>query len=361
MHRFTYIIILLSVLACTEPITFESGSGDNILVVDGFITNQPGPHYVILSFAASYASILKGGHEVPATGATMFIEDEAGTMINLTERTPGSYLTPDSFQGETGRKYTLHITAADGRRYVSTPQEVQSSGQIDSVYWEFAPHETARNRFTVNYTIDYSFTQPEQYYKWGREETYLFPTLCKVRTERQCDTFPGHLVDINVPTYCYPTDTIPANFINLSAAEDFTTTQIFNHELSRIDFDFKYSYRHSLNVLQYSIGAEAYQYWKLIERQLTSTGSIFDPSPVRLTGNLRNVENDDDVILGYFGAYGLSSQRIFIDITDLPFAPEAATCPDDIVIFHEEFRGNFCDDCRWWAAGTGEKPDFWVD
>ena len=63
---------------------------------------------------------------------------------------------------------------------------------------------------------------------------------------------------------------------------------------------------------QYALTQAAYQYWTLFEQQRTRTGSLFDPQPASIEGNVRLQSDTTTLALGYFGASAVSRRRLII-------------------------------------------------
>src|SRR5690606_3313027 len=63
---------------------------------------------------------------------------------------------------------------------------------------------------------------------------------------------------------------------------------------------------------QNALTREAYDYWNELSKTTEATGSIFDPFPSRVTGNIRSASNPDVPAFGYFSAGKASKKRIFI-------------------------------------------------
>ena len=57
----------------------------------------------------------------------------------------------------------------------------------------------------------------------------------------------------------------------------------------------------------------AYDFLKNLNDQINLTGSIFDPPPTFIRGNIQNDEDPDDIILGYFIVAGTSKIEIAVD------------------------------------------------
>lgn len=342
--------IALLGMACTERITFETQIEEDLIVVDGFITDAPGPHHIKIAKAIKFTNEINEGQEPPVQNALVMVEDDFGNVTTLREFEPGNYITASTFSGIAGRTYTLHIVLEDGREIISTPQFLASSGEELSVSYRLVRNTTnPLIFFDIKYYIDFDFSQEDQYYKWDWEETYMFPTLCLV-TDIVCRDTPMYRVDDNVPEWCYVKDSLPENYIKLAAASDYNTNEVTNYELDQYPFTFKYFEKNSINVRQYSIGKEAHDYWSLVEVQVKGTGTIFDAAPAPLLGNLSMPDNRPVPVLGFFGAYGTTSTRIFIDIGGIP-----------PVCIRRTGVPNYCDDCRWWGNGVAEKPEYWDD
>ena len=103
------LILLLSLHAgsCTEQLDWElEYQEEELIVVEGKITDEPGPHQVKLTFPLFELN----GIPEPVTGALVEIND-ARVIHTLTETPRGSgiYLTDPGFAGEVGKGYQLRI------------------------------------------------------------------------------------------------------------------------------------------------------------------------------------------------------------------------------------------------------------
>ena len=76
--------------------------------------------------------------------------------------------------------------------------------------------------------------------------------------------------------------------------------------------------RYSILVQQHALTKEEYAYWELLRKNTESIGSLFDPQPAQLTGNVRCLSNPADLALGFVGAHSVSEKRLFIAHADLP-------------------------------------------
>src|SRR6188472_4089784 len=93
-------ILLVAVGACVDPLKVADIPVPNGIVVDGAITDQPGPYTVKLFSTQSLEGDLDKQNYIH--GATITIHDDHGSTTTLTENEKGVYTTAESFQGRIG-------------------------------------------------------------------------------------------------------------------------------------------------------------------------------------------------------------------------------------------------------------------
>jgi hypothetical protein len=123
--------------SCIVQFVPELVEDQDLLVVEGLITDQPGPNTVKLSKSLPLGTMSSA---IPLGGCSVQISDDLGNYYNLYETGYGIYTTDSaSFQGVIGRSYTLHIGLFPGYRtlsYESSPMEMKPVPPIDSIYYE---------------------------------------------------------------------------------------------------------------------------------------------------------------------------------------------------------------------------------
>jgi hypothetical protein len=123
IHKTLILCTALFFSACEKVIDIDLNSSEPKVVIEGSITDQPGPYTIRISKTVNFDE----PNTFPAvSGAMVQISDDAGNYETLTETaTPGIYST-NTIQGVPGRTYTLTVAIA-GNTYsaVSTmPQPV---------------------------------------------------------------------------------------------------------------------------------------------------------------------------------------------------------------------------------------------
>jgi len=374
------IVWLLAGSSCKDLYNPPLVSKDyNYLVVEGFIDNGAAPTHIRLTRTRRLGLEAR---IVPEFKAKVSVVGEGNESYALTEGGEGDYFTTLTL--DNAKKYSLLIKTADGNEYRSAAVSLKKAPPIDSVYWE-------RNQEGVQ--IYLSTHDPENnttYYRWEYEETWEYhmydtsffefkPNLLKV--------VPRDTPLVNV---CWRT--LLSNNILLGSTEKFTTDLIQAFPLVKIvqdsDDAWKLGALYSILVKQYAYSKEAFAYWLNMKKNTEQLGSIFDPQPTEIKGNITCVNNPTETVIGYISAGTSASQRIFVKVPrwiyEIPcsnkeeriakkleiFLPKDTIGPfiEPYVPMREVKRGGeligyqsgdyICVDCRAYK-GEPHKPSYW--
>ncbi len=109
MKKFTQYLILLTALSglvsCTKVIEVDIDQAPSKVVIEGEVTNGPGPHIVHLSRSVG----ISDANVFPEVqGATVSIVDDEGNSYNLLETSPGYYAST-GLVGRPTHTYTLTV------------------------------------------------------------------------------------------------------------------------------------------------------------------------------------------------------------------------------------------------------------
>jgi hypothetical protein len=104
------IILAFLVTSCEKVIVIDLNSKVPQLVIEGNITNQPGPYKVVLTTTANYN---ESNNFPDVSGALVTLSDDSGNSEILAETSAGTYAT-STIQGTPGRFYTLKVTVNGG-------------------------------------------------------------------------------------------------------------------------------------------------------------------------------------------------------------------------------------------------------
>ena len=376
------VFLLLMPVSCIQEYWPDLGNKyDKLLVVEGTITNNPGPYTVKLSVSSS----VDNPQWIPYTGCTVKIMNEDGDQENLTEQEPGVYLTsPQGMTGKIGKKYKINIVTPDDRIYESMFEKLSTPVELESVYFETERQVTDELPYDLEGLRFYLDTKPAQkdssYLLWRLESTYKYKSDFKayyIYDEGRLSAFPK-------------TDSLYTCWLTKRIKELFTyeTTHLSEPVIKHFPLNFvstegrELSVRYSLKVSQLTISQEAYNFWNSLRRQNDDQESLYTRQPYQIQGNIRNVNNPDEPVLGYFLVAGVSEQRIFVDRPNLKFHYSVCELSDqdyeamrDVglsgrnewpiyitvgINWRLAYPNQGCIDCRL-KGGTIKKPDFWED
>lgn len=108
-----YIIVLsISFTSCEKVVDLNLGTNNPTLVIEGNISNRPGPYFVKLAKTVSFA---EASVYPDVSNATVIITDNFGQKDTLTYINNGNYKTT-TLQGVSGRTYSLTVIA-EGKTY----------------------------------------------------------------------------------------------------------------------------------------------------------------------------------------------------------------------------------------------------
>jgi hypothetical protein len=135
---FFFSCLILLFTSCEKVVKLDLKNAASGVVVQGNITNQPGPYSIELNSTINYYD----SNTFPAvSGATVNLNDNAGNAETLTEISPGIYQA-SSIQGTIGRTYYLKINAS-GKEYLSN-STMANSVPIDTVIFLKSRNNTYR-------------------------------------------------------------------------------------------------------------------------------------------------------------------------------------------------------------------------
>ena len=310
------------------------------------ITSGPGPHKIKLTRSATYGSVFEGLTR-PEAGATVIIRDEVGKVTFLEEdlENRGEYYTEEGFYARIGGTYTLQIMLVNGKLYSSLPEKVNSIVPINNISYksEEIPMEGEIN-VNSGVAIYAELNDPleeNNFYFWRNE-----PLIMELNTRP--DLFVNRETMMPEPKDCCFTCYLRQEVGNSSVF--VTNDDNFNGLTTKLkvvfipDDGLRFITFSRLDLTQLSISSEAYRFLRLVKQQTEISGSVFDPPPATIRGNMISLDNPNEVVLGYFLAAGESKKRIYIDGTRLDFKQ-----PDGLIT----------DDCRVVKGATTEKPADW--
>lgn len=272
MKRFLFIIPLIIISSCEDPITVNIHSnGESKLVVEGVITNQMAIQEVKLSMTSEF---LNSADSPRISNGVVQVIDNTGSVFDFSESSRlGTYLSNDLFQGQVNSQYKLQFALNDGRSYESDFQELKSTPEIELSFEESLA--TKADDYIIRIETNDS-SRIGDFYRWKLYKN---------------DQILGTLADV---------------FLR--------SDRLFNGNRFDVAFDvFLFEAGDTCRVEQFSLTETAFDFFRLIQIQASDVGESNSTAPTEVIGNIRNVNDSDEEVLGFFYATSTTSATTIIE------------------------------------------------
>lgn len=382
-RRTLFVMFIFSLLlaGCVDPYNPpEVQTSENFLVVDGLVDLSSDNARVVL---VRSQGLDEEGEPIRESGANITIEKADGQKFVLTESVTGEY-TASGLVISPGDQCQLRIRTASGGEYLSDMVASKVTPPIDSITWTAHPTQLD---IEVN---SHDPTGNTRYYRWKYEQTVMYQSVhaSSYVWDAGLGEVRGRTLDERI-FECWKTtpSTNIEVFSTNGLAEDIVSKHILRSFPSTA---WELRIKYSILVHQYAIDEDEFNFWTEIKKNTENIGTIFDPQPSQVTGNIHALNSQDEKVLGYFSVSSSVEQRIFIARDELPYRfgdyqngyPSCSYFNVDTLSVEDYFNGgkyellinaiydgpalvgyttaeNYCIDCRLAHDGINTKPDFW--
>lgn len=150
MKNLLFIILsFFLIISCEKEIDLYLEDQSGNIVIEGNITNQPGPYFVRITKSVAFT---QANEYPPIEDAEVMLSDDLG-QTEILKYVGNGYYQSFNFQGQSGRTYTLNILA-QGQQYVS------ESKMPDAVTFEGLEQDSFLVAGEPSYTLLPIFTDP---------------------------------------------------------------------------------------------------------------------------------------------------------------------------------------------------------
>lgn len=296
------LLMAIVVPACIkEYLPPELQSPNRFLIVEGIINATPdSPTLIKLSRTRNLTDSALSAVE---PNALVAIEEENGSNYLLQENANGVYIL-QQIPINPDRKYRLRIRTSDGTEYESDFVQPLRTPPIDSISWRRDDDEVtffASTRDPQNQT---------RFYRWDFDETWEYNS--------EYESFIGFRngqLFFRDSTEFVRTCWRHASSVDVLVASSGGLTEDVINEFpltTMVEGSEKLGQRYSMLLRQYAIDQGAYEYWQILRRNSQELGSIFDPQPSQIRGNIRCITRPGEPVLGYVSASTITEYRIFV-------------------------------------------------
>lgn len=379
------LLLALCLLSCRKPYVPPAISSPNsFLVVEGIINPGNDLTTIKLSKTVKLSDTVTTN---PVVGASVMVESDNGTTWTLIDVSGNGNYSSSQLGLPNTQKYRLRINTADGKQYASDYIAVKPTPPIDSVGFYL------KNNGVQLYVNAHDPTNSTRYYRWEYNETWIFSTYFE--SHFVLDTVRKAIVqrpDAQRVDTCFGNNA--SSHIVLNSTANLEKDVVFQSPLLLIPLNSeKFERKYSILVKQYSLTKEAYTFYTSLEKSTEELGSIFDAQPSQLKGNIHNMKDPAEQVIGYITIANVQTKRIYITKDELPKDISAAypyQCLQDTafisanngrdvfsllikppiseiptyaiygpggVITGYLYSSPECTDCT--IRGTVKKPDFW--
>ncbi|MEO5681536.1 MAG: DUF4249 domain-containing protein [Chitinophagaceae bacterium] len=328
MKPILYCLMVLLITGCKEK--YESPVVSPVtgyLVVDGVINSGPGTASLTLSRTTKFDN----RNIVYEKGAGVTVQGEDSSVYALLEKGQGIY-SADNLNLKNTLKYRLRINASNGKRYLSDFVVVKNNPPIDSISWKI------ENNGVQLYVNTHDARNNARYYQWYYDEAWqiqssYYSTLkYKITHSQSGDNYT--VVYRDSTTFSYDPTIVNCWQFNAPLNLFLGSTAKLSQDIIYLPVNYippasiKLGVMYSIRLKQYTWTKEGYEFLEKMKRNTESTGSVFDPQPSELKGNISCISDASETVIGFFNISPVQEKRIFIRRSDVPSWQYAAGCFD---------------------------------
>ena len=247
----------------------------NLLVVEGWLTDKVETQYVELSRSISFS----GGLNPSIEDATVLVQARNSPSQTYSHSVGGRYLSDNPYRAIQGEEYRLSVFLPNGDLIRST----------------WTPIELNTDIILLN--VD-SFVDKDP--DTGEDKTIYFPRI----TARDSADYANYYRWVLFKNGAQLTD--PESII-LQSDRFFDGNFIPN-----LFNDYEYEIGNNMKVELHSITKEAFDFLSLLKSQITTLSAAASTTPAVVNGNISNFTNPDEIILGFFGTRAVSADSAIV-------------------------------------------------
>lgn len=260
----------------------------------------------------------------PELNASVFIEQEQGAGVQLTNNGNGVYQSP-VLSLQPGVKYRLRILSGN-KEYLSAFTTAKISPAIDSITWR-------QNNDVTIFVHTHDPFNNTRYYRWDFIETWNYASfLSSAWGVNNGLIFPKD--SITQTDSCWRTAVSTQILVTSTVA--LSEDVVSNFPIAVVpQHSEKISMGYSILVRQYAITDEAFRYFRLIQKNTEQLGTLFDGQPSQLEGNIQCAQDPNETVIGFITASTITEKRGFVrneQLSDWDFKQPGIDCSNMIII-----------------------------
>ncbi|MBO9617425.1 MAG: DUF4249 domain-containing protein [Niabella sp.] len=303
------LLFFFSALSCKDRYVPDiQSTGTGYLVVEGVLNAGNAPTTLTVSRTKKVAS---GNQPAYESNASITVEGTDNSAKQLTMTSAGIYQN-NNLNLSASNKYRVRIKTGDGKEYLSDFVAVKITPPIDSIGWK------SNSDGVQLYVNTHDPANNTIYYRWDWDETW------EIHSYYQSSLIydpKSPLADAAGVRYrVFPQEDVntcwrygKSTSLLFASSAKLTADVIHEFPINEIPSgDDRLSVKYSILLRQYAMDKAAYEFYDLMKKNTESIGSIFDPMPSELRGNIHCVTNPSETVIGYIAAATVTQKRVFI-------------------------------------------------
>lgn len=292
LHLSVVLLAIVGLSGCEDVIDLKTETGPTQLVVDGWITNQPGMQTITLTWSSSY---FDSNPIKPVLGAKVSVTDNFGKVYTFTDANgTGKYtwgkLATDTL-GRIGGKYNLKVEYE--QEVYTAKNEIKRVPKVDSIVYtkETLPFKPDKDKGQKTGFIAEFYARDFV----GTGDTYWIKEVINGKT--------------NVDKASKISIAYDAAFGAGAPSDGLILIQPLRRSIT---FDSLYQAGNHVGVELHSITNEAFYFLQQVVEQ-SANGGLFATPIANIKSNVSNADPKGRKALGYFGTSAVSRLETVID------------------------------------------------
>ena len=286
-----FLFLAFLVSSCVDEINLNLSKELNpVLVVDAWIGPEIGQSYVQVFSSGAYVSGSVDNGTVPIDLSEVFLEREDGRKIPFQRQWDGKYYPYEEINPKEGESFRLIFQTAEGERFESSWEKFPPSVQLEEMTANALERLVLVSSPSGNILQTRTFAEVSvDFQDPGKGKLGYLSATTGISELYTMSNFENCLCT------CYRNEPSLFKGMNFQSNENFNGRK-FQKKVGEIPLSSfgRFYVVTSMQVLN-EFGRN---YFEQVSIQQRNTGSIFDPAPFRIKGNIRKTNGESEIVLG---------------------------------------------------------------
>ena len=303
VRRFTPLLLFSLFVGCIDEIQLNVNDPQERLVVEGRIADSLNLYSIRIKTA-------KNNGLYPVSNAKVNVLDDQSKSYVFVEnklQSEGTYEL--MMKGEVGRSYHVEIMTPDQMLIKSVPTVMLKAPQMSN--FSHTVESITTIDFNGNQVVEKNINvKADVLFEEGRVRPFL-----RWRTSGEYEFHEPSFISAK---YCYIKEQTPdLNKLNIYSPIRLAGIKLTGQDIVNLNRDTRFAFMYCFHIQMFSMNEAEYLYWRSVRDVLSNDGTLYDPPPGNVKGNLINVNNKTDQIIGYFSVSGVYTARYFVSAQSL--------------------------------------------